>query len=895
MYFKNQLININLSINNIMKKILYTKILILFIFKIYGQTGICLSPQTNYPSGTTPNGVIAADFNLDSKLDLVSANRNSNNISVFLNNGNGTFASAVNYATGGTPREVINSDFNTDGFTDIAVSNNSTNDVSVFFGVGNGTFLSAINYSVGTGPSDLISSDFNSDGKPDLAIANGTSSNVTILLNTGSGSFTSAVNYLAGSFPMSIKSADFNNDGKQDLAIANRNSNNVSLLFGIGNGSFAAAVNYTVGTGPWGIANGDFNGDGKPDLATSNITSNNVSVLLNNGSGIFLSAVNYPTGSTTSAIITADMNNDGKLDLAIPGGYILTGNSNGTFNNSVNYGVWGNKLAAGDLNSDNKTDLISTDNTNMVEVYLSTLILNVNVLGSDSLCAGGILTATGASTYSWSSGATTSTLMPTVSQIYSVTGTSLQCSNTSTISVYVKPLPIINASPSLTVCQNNSFTVTAVGGVSYAWTGPGSFTSNLQTNSIYLLGIGNSGTYSVTVTGTNNCVSKATTTITMKNQPNTTTMSGATSKCIGSSPTTVLCSGLNYTGVSWNSSPIGSILSFGGTLNNFININPTVTTVYNAIASYSNGCTYTNSYTVTVNPLPVISVNSGSICSGQSFTINPTGANTYTINGGSFVVSPTANTSYSISGTNSVGCVSNSFAVSSVSVSATPVISVNSGAICSSSSFTIIPSGASSYTYSSGSAIVSPTANTSYTVNGSSAVGCISNNVAVSSVTVNTLPIISISTTNTLLCAGQSASLTTTGANTYTWSTGINSNMITVSPTTNTTYTVFGSDGNGCNNTSVFTQSVSTCTGISSVSFNSQDVTIYPNPTNGFITIKDLKTATITVIDILGKQMKNIEFVNVDIKANITDLPNGIYYIEIKTDNGNSIKKIIKE
>lgn len=99
-----------------------------------------------------------------------------------------------------------------------------------------------------------------------------------------------------------------------------------------------------------------------------------------------------------------------------------------------------------------------------------------------------------------------------------------------------------------------------------------------------------------------------------------------------------------------------------------ISASPTITTVYNVVGTSSNACQATVYSTVNVNPLPVISVNSGSICSGSSFTITPSGAATYTIQGGNAVVSPTANATYTVIGTSSLGCVSASAAVSSVTV-----------------------------------------------------------------------------------------------------------------------------------------------------------------------------------------------------------------------------------
>jgi len=168
---------------------------------------------------------------------------------------------------------------------------------------------------------------------------------------------------------------------------------------------------------------------------------------------------------------------------------------------------------------------------------------------------------------------------------------------------------------------------------------------------------------------------------------------------------------------------------------------------------------------------------------------------------------------YNVTGTSVQGCVSSNTAVSSVTVNSIPVISVNSGSICSGSSFTINPSGANIYTISGGPAIVSPTTNSSYSITGTSVQGCVSSNTAVSSVTVNPLPSVTATTNNTLLCTGQTASLTANGASTYLWNTSATTSVIAISPNVTTNYTVTGTDANGCANSVVLTQSVSACTG----------------------------------------------------------------------------------
>jgi hypothetical protein len=225
-------------------------------------------------------------------------------------------------------------------------------------------------------------------------------------------------------------------------------------------------------------------------------------------------------------------------------------------------------------------------------------------------------------------------------------------------------------------------------------------------------------------------------------------------------------------------------------------VTPASTASYSISGTSSDGCISANPAiaTVVVNALPVISVNNGAICEGQSFTIVPSGAITYTYSSGSNVVNPLTNTSYSVTGTDGNGCINITPAVSSVTVYTNPTITLPPTAfICTGNSYTIVPSGAASYTYSGGSNVVTPVITTIYTVTGSSTQGC-SGNQAVITVSVQSSLTVTIAGPN-VMCEGQSIVLTGNGANTYTWSTGVTGNSITVSPATNTVYTVNGGGG----------------------------------------------------------------------------------------------------
>jgi hypothetical protein len=132
---------------------------------------------------------------------------------------------------------------------------------------------------------------------------------------------------------------------------------------------------------------------------------------------------------------------------------------------------------------------------------------------------------------------------------------------------------------------------------------------------------------------------------------------------------------------------------------------------------------------ISVNPNPTVTVLNGSICIGDSFTISPSGANTFTVSGGNTVVSPTTTTSYSVSGTNTTGCISTTPAIATITVYTLPIISasVSTSLICIGQQATLSAVGAMNYSWTPNiplNSIVSPTLTTTYSVTGYDANNC---------------------------------------------------------------------------------------------------------------------------------------------------------------------------
>ena len=140
------------------------------------------------------------------------------------------FYDMLSFSAGDGPFSVATGDLDGDGNLDLAVANYYSDNVSVLLGNGDGTFQTAANYGAGDGPVSVATGDLDGDGNLDLAVANSNSDNVSVLLGNGDGTFQTAANYGAGEVPFSVATGDMDGDGNLDLAMANYYSDNVSVL-----------------------------------------------------------------------------------------------------------------------------------------------------------------------------------------------------------------------------------------------------------------------------------------------------------------------------------------------------------------------------------------------------------------------------------------------------------------------------------------------------------------------------------------------------------------------------------------------------------------------------------------------------------------------------------------
>ncbi len=310
------------------------------------------------------------------------------------------------------------------------------------------------------------------------------------------------------------------------------------------------------------------------------------------------------------------------------------------------------------------------------------------------------------------------------------------------------------------------------------------------------------------------------------------------------------------------------------------------------------------------DPSPVSGVNT--ICQGSStiYSVAPvSGATSYTwtLPGGWTGVSNT-NTILATSGPNSGSisvvagnpCGNSQPSSTNVVVNPVPTVSVAADKfiICKGNNTNLYASGATSYTWNTSatnpSISISPTVTTSYSVIGTNSFGC--QNSSVVTVTNNPLPTISVNGPS-ITCAGQSINLASNGASTYTWQPGnLNGFFVSVSPTVTTNYTVTGTDGNGCVNFTVYSQSVSACAGINQLSIDQTETVVYPNPFTTSILITNLYSRSVLeVYNALGALVYSGSFEKEKIQIDLSAKDKGIYFVRIKNSSGIITRKIVKE
>ncbi len=268
--------------------------------------------------GFTPYGAYGGDLDHDGDLDLSIPNEDSSDVSVFLNDGSGSFGPAVAYPVGFHCSSNEGADFDHDGHTDLVVANILDDDMSVLIGRGDGTFEPQVRHATGNGPRGVTVLDADGDGWIDIATANRSTGDVSTFANRRDGTFDPEVRIQAGvSNETGLTAVDMNDDDLLDLVVIGYGSNSARILLGDGRGGFHLGGVFPVGPNPWMVVAGDVNGDGHNDIAAALSSGSAASICLGDGSGGLLAPTFYAAGTFPIALDLGDLNGDGLLDLTI--------------------------------------------------------------------------------------------------------------------------------------------------------------------------------------------------------------------------------------------------------------------------------------------------------------------------------------------------------------------------------------------------------------------------------------------------------------------------------------------------------------------------------------------------------------------------------------------------
>jgi uncharacterized repeat protein (TIGR01451 family) len=514
-------------------------------------------------------------------------------------------------------------------------------------------------------------------------------------------------------------------------------------------GSFCTAgnslVNHSATINTAAVATGD--------QVTASVTSYAGPSCTNPGDGTSeLSAPLTTTGCATPAptVVASGPTTfcfGGSVTLTAPAGYTSYSWSNGSTAQSITVTASGNyTVTVFDVAGCSATSAATAVVVNPLPAA------TITASGPTTFCNGGsvTLTAAAATSYLWSNGATTQSIVVTTGGSYSVTVTNTNgCTATSAptvVTVNPLPTPSITASGPTNFCTGGSVTLTSSAAASYLWSN-GATTQSIAVTS--------GGSYSVTVTNTNGCTATSTPTVVTVNVATvpTITAAGSTTLACGGSVVLTASSGTSYL---WSNGATTQAISATASGN------------YTVTVTDANGCSATSApTTVTVSGAitPTITASGPTtFCAGGNVTLTSSSGASYLWSNGATTQSITASTTgnYTVTVTDAGGCAAAS-APTPVTANPLPLVSITGPASsCQPGSPIVLTAGGTnistllwSNAATTSSITVSPNVTTTYSVTATSAAGC----------TTTTSFLVTVGSSGTLTIAGPPSVLANSATN----------------------------------------------------------------------------------------------------------------------------------
>ena len=507
----------------------------------------------------------------------------------------------------------------------------------------------------------------------------------------------------------------------------------------------------------------------------------------------------------------------------------------------------------------------------------------LSIAGNNSMCDNvqEILTASGATTYTWSTGVTSTSIAitPTTTTIYTVSGTMNNCSSVSgQFTMTVLPSPTVQVTGStLTVCPNHTVALSSTGtGSVFVWS-DGFIGANHTVSS--------SATTIFTISNVlNTCIKQATYTLNVYSLPNI-SIAGNTVVCPGKT-LTVTASGANT--YSWTT----------GSTNASITYTPSgLTTLTVTGTNTVTGCINTKTVTVNTFPAGLVSITGNTaVCNTLQGVLTASGSDFYLWDNGATAstntIFPTGPTTVSVAGTTLNGCKDSASVVINV-INNLSITIAGPDTICAGQTVMLNATvvGATTYTWNTGALTqnitVSPATTYTYIVTASNP-GC--TGTKQHELFVKPAPLIDFVLATPLCTDAGIYTLTAVPSGGIYVGAGVTGNTFDPSVGAGVypiIYQITGS--NGCSASASRIMDVNVCTGINEqqpINF----VSLYPNPSQGKIYIRSGSyLRSVAVFDYIGKQVKQWDCAAArETEVNLSGFASGIYTFVVSPVNGDS-------
>jgi len=356
-----------------------------------------------------PQAVTIADVNGDGIGDVIAVEPDSDEVTVFINDGEGELEGGEPFFTNGARVvAVATGRFNADNFIDIVTANADDGTISVLLNDGEGVFddEDPSRFLVAANPMGIAVADLNGDSRDDLAVL---SPDVVYLLqNGGDGTFSPfvpATISTRSSNAFAIADGFLDSNNIPDLIISNPSSGQFVVYLGTGTGTFNFNGFITAGAEPTGLVIADANGDLTNDLiavdSDSGALTTELLFLPNDGDALF-PMTEFGTGpQEPTAITTLDVEPDGKVDLALTSSldeiFLLCQLSDKCTelpSSTIEVGIWRSSvagtirgcqdggqvaIASGKLNGDSMDDLVALQG----DLTTLCIMINTSSVGAD--------------------------------------------------------------------------------------------------------------------------------------------------------------------------------------------------------------------------------------------------------------------------------------------------------------------------------------------------------------------------------------------------------------------------------------------------------------------------------------------------------------------------------